>query len=152
MNRSIPPPLHVEFDESFRDLFRNGDQKGVCAQLDRDPSQLSNELNHEKPEKSDAYRFARFLWACYSTRQELGAAVWAFMEAFNGQFQAKDRALNTSGVLREMFDVFKVLSDENAEPTAKTQAANKGIELLEGFKYGLCLQTGEGYPAARAGR
>jgi len=149
MGSTFHPPSHEEFDEQLRDLFRNGDQKGVCAFLGRDKGQLSKELNPEEPAESDFYRFARSLWACYCTRPELGASVWAFMEAFNSQFQAKPTALQTNSLLPELFDVMKQITLPTCDAPERVRLANKAIELFECLKVGESLKADEGQPAIR---
>ncbi|MDQ3918117.1 MAG: hypothetical protein M3348_06530 [Acidobacteriota bacterium] len=152
MHKATPqPPSQEEFESQLRDLFRNGDITSVAAWLGKNKSQISRQLNPEEPEQSDPFRFALFLDACYRTRHELGAGLWALLEVVNKRHQAKG-AETTAGALGQMYDAMKVLHDPNATEAAKTQAANKAIEVLESFKYGLCLQTGEGHPAAKAGR
>jgi hypothetical protein len=70
------PPIQREIEKFLDDTLKHGDKEAVAAILGCDASLISKECNPNHPDKkSKFYLFARFLWACFQVRPELGGKV-----------------------------------------------------------------------------
>lgn len=152
MNHNSAPKQH-EIESFLDDVLKRADRASIAAWLDLSPSQISQECDPEISEKkSKYYQCARFIWAAYKTRRDLGDLLMAKLNCLSAIWRGdvsadRDVAALAGRATGEAADV--AIAELNKRPyRCRLNEALQARAAIDSYIAGLRLEGIEDSPDA----
>lgn len=143
-----PPPEQYDTERHLSDSLSHGDVEHLAALLKCSPSLICQMCNPNDPKKSWFYQNARFLWAAYRIREDLGEVLFGRLQALRHLWLSKDKPCRpdvsklASRVTSEIADV--VIAELERKPMQdRFREAQEARMALDEYILGLMQQSDE---------